>query len=43
MYDRELGHQRTRADYDAVLRVVKHNELDKGVTSEFTVQANNLL
>ena len=47
MYNRELNHQRTRADYDAVLRVVKHDELDKirddkGAVGEFTMQPSSL-
>ena len=42
MYNRELNHQRTRADYDAVLRVVKHDELDKGAVGEFTTQPSSL-
>lgn len=29
MYEKEMHHQLNRADYDAMLRVVKHNEIDK--------------
>lgn len=29
MYEKELSYQLKRADYDAMLRVVSHNELSK--------------
>lgn len=38
MYDRELNHQRTRSDYDAVIRIVKHNEVEKGAINEMNEQ-----